>query len=102
MLAVYDWVGSLGTLPEHFELSTQPGCAITPDEPVTVVEGKMVHMKVVKDPIPISKKSEEQDATFIGYGPDLCKELPDNTMLDLNVEEASGDVPSKLLSEDDR
>ncbi|PFX20338.1 hypothetical protein AWC38_SpisGene15206 [Stylophora pistillata] len=80
MREVYDWVGSLGRTPEHFELSVQPACAIAPDEPVMVVEGKMVQIGVVENPIPMSK--EDQDVTFLGFGPDR-DELPNETIIDL-------------------
>lgn len=84
MFAVYDWVGSLTLLPENFSLSVLPECPLYPDESVTVAVEGMVHMTAVQDPMPMSREPQEQDVTFLGYGPDQSEGLPNETMLDSN------------------
>ncbi|KAK3722360.1 hypothetical protein QZH41_003617 [Actinostola sp. cb2023] len=106
MTSIYDWVGSLATNPEHFHLSTHPGNYLAPDEPVTVTQGYVLHMTASEEPIPLSKDIQDQDVTFMGYGPAQSEELNvDETLSDqesdsFHIEPVSAEVPSQLLIED--
>ena len=55
MVDVYNWVGSLATLPEHFLLAqTFPHSHLYPDEDVSSVGSSVLYMVVQEDPIPMS------------------------------------------------
>ena len=55
MVDVYNWVGSLATLPEHFLLAqTFPHSHLYPDEDVSSVASSVLYMVVQEDPIPMS------------------------------------------------
>ena len=75
MLAVYDWVGSLGFEPMVFKL-TQPlsMVPVSPDVPVDKFTRTILQMTEVNEPIVMS---ENESITFSGYHQDF-KEIFEN------------------------
>ena len=69
MLAVYDWVGSLGFEPMVFKL-TQPFSTVpvSPDVPVEKFTRTILQMTEVNEPIVMS---ENESITFSGYHQDF-------------------------------
>jgi hypothetical protein len=60
VIAVYDWVGSLSVIPEHFTLSfVYPQSIIYPDEDITFVASSMLYMLKQDESIQLSRDDNE-------------------------------------------
>ena len=60
MADVYNWVGSLATLPEHFLLAqTFPNSFLYPDEDVSSVNSSVLYMVSQEDPVPMYSIQED-------------------------------------------
>ena len=66
MVAVYDWLGSLGLHPEHFSLEVHPATTISPEEGIFGYEGVVMHMRTLDEPLLMGTSSPE--ISFIGFG----------------------------------
>ena len=99
--AVYDWIGSLSALPEHFSLT----CAITkkvifPDVKCEQIQRTTLYMSERESPIPLS---EDENAISFYAGNSSQFDVSNNSAGDLNqlvLEEVSHVPPQKLLLED--
>lgn len=62
MMHVYDWVGSLSTKPEHFEIVNYGGKVVLPHEQI---EAGVFNMRVSDSPLQMSQDGE---VAFLGFG----------------------------------
>ena len=62
---VYDWIGSLNDLPEHFRLCKVPGVEISPSEPIESIHKCTLFMEVTDTPVFLSPVGE---VFFKGFG----------------------------------
>ena len=97
---MYDWVGSLSTIPDQFVLSTHAQ-ELDPSLPILSVHRAMLYMIETE----ASPKFPEEDVQFLGYGLPSCDDndtLLDsrNSVLDCTIETPSIQVPDTLLEED--
>ena len=51
---IYDWVGSLCRVPEHFRLIRFPSTTLYPDQKIECVKNTILNMTVETDPVPFS------------------------------------------------
>lgn len=72
MTAVYDWVGSLSLMPEHFRLCLFDGKCLLPSEPVQVAQRTMLYMSECEN-IP-NLLEEDDEINFHGFG-DTCDQV---------------------------
>ncbi|KAK3703507.1 hypothetical protein QZH41_002223 [Actinostola sp. cb2023] len=101
MVAVYDWVGSYATDPEHYHLMIHPAIVLMPFEPVLVAENNLLLMGDSENPLPLSREVQDQEVTFIGYGPATSKECLDDTSELFHIEPVSERIPEEVLQDDE-
>lgn len=107
LLDVYNWVGSLAALPEHFFLArTFPHSHLYPDEDVSSFRSSVLYMVTQEDPVPLS-----QDPKASGSNAALsiqeessnmehilgAQEQPSQPTDDIKI---SRDLPQQLMEED--
>ena len=98
--AIYDWVGSLSDIPEHFELTDHALVLIAPSQPITVITS-MLYMNESD-----STPHIEEDVNFRGFGP-IARNSEDDTIILDNVDLLCSsllphiDLPRNLLQDDD-
>lgn len=61
---VYDWIGSMSLIPEHFTLSTHSAVEIGPSIPIRAIDKVMLYMTERDE----SLNYPEDEVTFLGYG----------------------------------
>ena len=72
MMAVYDWIGSLSTVPEYFHLYLQfPFKLLCPSEDLSVAQKQLLNMKEVTGPLPLDAKDSEISVKGFGTAVDV-------------------------------
>lgn len=59
MMAVYDWVGSLGFTPKYFRLFLVPRQAVYPEESICIAAGNVLFMEESSKPLATSQDEAE-------------------------------------------
>lgn len=60
VMALYDWVGSLSTHPEHFALCfSSPHCTVYPEDDIKSVASSVLCMSQREGPMPLCRDNEE-------------------------------------------
>ena len=77
VMALYDWVGSLCTVPEHFSLAFSPQGIVYPEEDISYVASSMLCMTQRDIAIPLCK--DEDEVSFFNAHCDITHDdtLPD-------------------------
>ena len=91
--ALYDWVGSLCSVPEHFSLSFSPQGIVYPEEDISSVASSMLCMTQRDIPIPLCK--DEDEVSFFNADCDITN---DDTLPD---EESGQGLPISTYEEND-
>ena len=89
---VYDWVGSISLIPEHFTLSMVGNGNLNPTLPIATVNQAMLSMYECDE----SPSYPDETVCFLGFGRPYVVVQPDNTS-----EPVSEKIPSILLEDDD-
>ena len=79
MACVYDWVGSLSIVPEHFQLLDYAGRMLLPSQPVKEARNTTLYMSEAMSTPPL----EDEEVTFLGFGLNDWEPIPstDNYLL---------------------
>lgn len=86
MLSIYDWIGSLSTDPEHFELYLPSGQVVEPSMPVTEVDRVTLFMTETDCCPRLSE--EDPDVQFQGFGEASVLSIPEQVPTRLMVEDS--------------
>ena len=92
-MALYDWVGSLCSVPEHFLLSFSPQGIAYPEEDISSVASSMLCMTQCDIPIPLCK--DEDEVSFFNANCDITN---DDTLPDKEFEQG---LPISTYEEND-
>ena len=95
MACVYDWVGSLSIIPEHFQLLDYAGRMLLPSQPVKQAKNTTLCMSEAMSTPPL----DDEEVTFLGFGINEWEPLDDSNYL---VHPISETVPEQLLECDER
>ena len=95
MACVYDWVGSLSIIPEHFQLLDYAGRMLLPSQPVKQAKNTTLYMSEAMSTPPL----EDEEVTFLGFGMNEWEPLADSNYL---LHPISETVPEQLLECDER
>ena len=93
MASVYDWVGSLSIIPEHFQLLEYAGMLL-PSQPVKQAKNTTLCMSEAMSTAPL----EDEEVTFLGFASNEWERLDDNFLL----HSISETVPGQLMECDER
>lgn len=94
MASVYDWVGSLSLIPEHFQLLDYAGKLLLPPQPLAELKNTTLYMREAMTTPPL----EDEEVSFLGFG-------GNNWVLptpDYSVQPISESPPEQLLECDER
>lgn len=78
--SVYDWIGSLCLMPEHFVLKMRNAHEVSPLQPVLAFDKMVLNMCETPNSSP---PYPDQDVSFLGFG----QETPSNLLADDTFEE---------------
>lgn len=93
MACVYDWVGSLSLIPEHFQLLDYAGKLLLPPQPLTELKNTTLYMSEAMT----TPCLDDEEVSFLGFG--------GNTWVpaaDYSVQPISETPPEHLLECDER
>ena len=93
MTALYDWVGSLCSLLEHFSVSFSPQGIVYPEEDINSIASSMLCMTQRDIPIPLCK--DEDEVSFFNAN---CDFTNDDTLSDQESEQG---LPISIYEEND-
>ena len=65
MACVYDWVGSLSLIPEHFQLLGYAGMMLLPSQAVKEAARTTLYMSETMSTLPLE---DDEEVTFVGFG----------------------------------
>ena len=92
-MAVYDWVGSLSTHPEHFALYFSPQSILYPEQDIALVASSLLCIEPQDFAIPLCRDDDELSVFSA-----LCKNSLDDTLFDhvftIGTDNPNDGVPS--------
>ena len=92
MACVYDWVGSLSLVPEHFKLLDYAGKLLLPPQPLTELKNTTLYMSEAMT----TPALDDGEVTFLGFGVNNCEPASD-----YSVQPISETPPDQLLECDE-